>query len=439
MKLTDKIKGWMTKGAQRYSSDFADLYLSRVGGIQTYNDRDRMYVQKGYQDNPIVNSITTMVAKHGSKAGWTIKDKEGNVVKNTLLDSLMANPNTGASWGDFIQDYITQYVLTGNGFAKCDLGTRMNAGKPMNIYIIPSEETQILISNDGKGIRGYRVDFLSGDREIPASEVLHVKTPNPDYDEVGNWLYGQSPFRAARVSIQTYNKSMETGIWFLENKGAQKILFNKDKEKHLSDEVIDKLKQRFRKIGQGSKNAANLPILSGEFGVLDVSATASEALVLEQRLQAAKEICNVMNFPIQLLGLDTATYQNAKEAKKLLWENVIIPILCEIKAGLNRWLTPQFGKDIYLDFDLSDIDALQEDKLMRFKAIKESAGMITINEARIAAGAKPYAWMKEPTNIEEFREQVYVGFTQAVISDSEDVASQNNEGEPPEPKKPIDG
>ena len=144
-------------------------------------------------------------------------------------------------------------------------------------------------------------------------------------------------------------------------------------------------------------------------------------MVLEQRDYAAREICNVLNFPIQLIGLDSATYQNAKEAKKALWENVIIPILCEIRGGLNRWLAPYFGRDIMLDFDLSNIDALQEDKLMRFKAIKESAGMITINEARIAAGMKPYTWMTPPTTMDEFNEQVYVGFTQSVIEEGKDT------------------
>ena len=174
-----------------------------------------------------------------------------------------------------------------------------------------------------------------------------------------------------------------------------------------------------------AKNSANIPIIDGKLDVLDISASADEALVLEQREFAAREICNVLNFPIQLIGIDSATYQNAKEAKKALWENVIIPILCEVRAGLNRWLVPYFGKDIYLDFDISGIDALQEDKLLRFKAIKESAGMITINEARIAAGLKPYEWMKEPTTMDEFNEQVYAGFTQAVVGEVEEERAED--------------
>ena len=415
-----------TKGDQRFSRRFSDLFLSRVGGIQTYHDNSRVYVEKGYQNNPIVHAITSITAKHGSKAPWVIKSKSTDeVIDHTLLNALMDRPNTDTSWEDFIQNLITQYVLTGNGFAACDKGTGLNEGKPSSIYILPSEETQIILGDNNRSIAGYRVDFLSADTDVPATEVLHIKTPNPDFDEAGNWLYGQSPFRAARISIQTYNTSVETGLWFLDNKGAQKILFNENEEEEFSPEAIDHLKQKLRLQAQGSKNSANIPIIDGKLGVLDISASADEALVLEQREQAAREICNVLNFPVMLVGIDSATYQNAKEAKKALWENVIIPILCEVRSGLNRWLTPYFGKDIYLDFDLSAIDALQEDKLMRFKAIKESAGMITINEARVAAGIKPFEWMKEPTTMDEFRDQVYVGFTQAVVQDTEEISDVN--------------
>ena len=415
-----------TKGNQQFGKRFSDLFLSRVGGIQTYNDRSRVYVEKGYQDNPVVHAITSITAKHGSKAPWVIKSKATNeVIDHTLLNALMEKPNADTSWGDFIQNLITQYVLTGNGFATCDKGSGLNKGKPSAVFIIPSEETQIIIGENQRSIAGYRVDFLSQDTDVPATEVLHIKTPNPDYDETGNWLYGQSPFRAARVSIQTYNTSVETGLWFLDNKGSQKILFNDNEEEELSPEAVDQLKQKLRLQAQGAKNSANIPIIDGRLGVLDISASADEALVLEQREQAAREICNVLNFPVMLVGIDSATYQNAKEAKKALWENVIIPILCEVRSGLNRWLTPYFGNDIYLDFDLSDIDALQEDKLMRFKAIKESAGMITINEARIAAGIKPFEWMKKPTTMEEFNEQVYAGFTQAVVGEVEEERAED--------------
>ena len=165
-----------------------------------------------------------------------------------------------------------------------------------------------------------------------------------------------------------------------------------------------------------------------DLGVVDVSSDPMKALVLEQRHQAAIEICNVVGFPCQMLGLKDSTYQNAKEAKKLLWANIIIPELQEFRDGLNKWLAPQFG-DVYIDFKIDHIDALEEDKLMRGKSVKEFAGTCTINEARIMLGFKPFSWMSEPTSMEEFKEQMYLGFTQAVVSDQEEISNQNGSNE----------
>ena len=406
------------KSNQTFGRRLQQIFFNRAGQIQTYNDNRGLYIRRGYEDNPVVKSITRRIAIHGGNIPWVIKSKTtGEKVKAPLLQALLDSPNVNTSWGDFMQDLITQYVLTGNGFASYEKGTNLNEGKPRGLFILPSEQTQIYLTNDLKGIQDYRVDTAAAEgTAITASDVLHLKTPNPNFNNPEEYWYGQSPFKAARLSIQTYNKSMEAGYWFLDNKGMQKMIINKG-EDELSVEGRDALMQSIRGTGKGVVNNGNSPFVDGDLDVIDLSVSAEEALVLEQRDQAAKEICMVINFPVKLLDVDNATYQNGKEAKKALWESVIIPVLNEMKLGLNRWLTPHFGKDLMLDFDLSNIDALQEDKLMRFKAIKESAGMITINEARIAAGIKPYEWMTTPTNMDEFNEQVYVGFTQSVIED----------------------
>ena len=413
------------KGQTTFSNQYANLFLDRLGSVQNYKDRNRTYIDQGYQENPIVYSVTNIVAKNGSKAKWVCKDKRtGEIVENNLLKLLMERPNVDKSWMDFIQDLLTQKILTGNAFAAWDMGSGINSGKPYSVYTLPTTQMQIILGDDQKSIAGYNLDFAwSSGSFVPATDVMHIRSANPDYDETGDWLFGQSPYRAARRSIQTHNESLDSGVWFLQNKGAQKVLFNED-DMELSPEAVSQLKNKLRAQSQGSKNTANLPILDGKLGVLDVSSNPDELLVLDQRIQSAKEICNAVNFPIQLIGIESSTYQNAKEAKKALWENVIIPELCEIRAGLNRWLAPKFGDNLVLDFDLTDIDALQEDRLMRGQAIKEFAGMITINEARQMAGLQPIDSIGEVSG-----DEMYVGFTQAVVSDSEEISDINNESD----------
>ena len=405
MGLFDSFKKKGKSGPVKFSPNYAQQFLQRIGKVSSYEDDNRTYIEQGYQKNPIVYAITQTIVKNASRVRWYIKDKNGDEVSVPLLSELLYRPNVLQSWQDLVQDALTHKILEGNMFIQGEFGTGISSSKYNTIYSIPSEDIQIIATDDFRGIAGYKLDFAWAEGNIiPATDVLHLRNPNPDYDETDNWLFGQSSFRAAKNSIQAYNESLEAGVWFLENKGAQKVLTFKD-DYELSPEAADQLKSKLRSQAQGVKNNGNIPILDGEFEVIDVSSNASDLLVLEQRDKAALEICNVIGFPSQLIGLNNATYQNAKEAKKALWENCILPELDELASGLNRWLAPQFGQ-YELCFDVSGIDALQEDKLMRGKAITAFAGMVTINEARKMAGLPP---------MEEGGEEMYVGFTQAVV------------------------
>ena len=409
----DKLIG---KKKQEYSKKYSDLYLQRLGRVQNFSDRGDTYIESGYQDNPVVFSMTNIISKNGSTAKWVCKSREtGEEVENIPLKLLMANPLPDQTWEDFIQAMLTQKVLTGNAFAAVarysNSGMGELAGKPKNLFIMPSSEIQIYLGDKGNSIDQYVLDFhgnvVSPESGVSAKDVLHIKSPNPDYSIEGDFLWGQSPFRAARRSIQTFNESLETGVWLLQNRGPEGLLVNDDPELELGPEAAADLKSKIRAQAQGPKNAGNIPIVDANLKWLQISANAEDVLLLPQRIQAAKEICNVLNFPIQLIGIESNTYQNAKEAKKALWENVIIPELEEIKNGLNRFLTPEFGNDIYLDYDLHHIAALQEDK-----PITELANIATINEVRAMRGLAP---MKDGRG-----EELYVGFVQGTLADMKD-------------------
>ena len=409
------------KGNINFSPRQSKLFLEQIGVVNNYDDNLRAYIDKGYQQNPIVYSIVNMIAKDVAKAKWKCVNSKGEEVRVPLLSQLMFQPNPLQKWSDLNESLATHYLLEGNAFLTGEYGSGLNKDKFNNLYILPTEETQV-ISNNGRSITGFRVDFsFSEDTEIPASDVLWMRTANPDFDQEDNWLFGQSPFKAALSSIQIYNDAKDSLLWFQQNKGASKILLNKNEDMEFSPEAQDQLKRKLRAQAQGNTNTGNIPIIDADLASLDVSSNLKDLMLIEQMNHSAQDICNVLNFPSQFVGLKNATYQNAKEAKKAKWENCIIPMLDELQHGYNKWLTPQFG-DVWLEYDLSHIDSLQEDKLMRFKAIKEGAGMLSINEARIAAGYKPVDKLGEFSG-----EDMYLGFVQAVVSDQEEISDNNNE------------
>ena len=405
MGILDKL---FKKGAVKQEPRYARTFLQRLGLVNTYTDDSRTYIEQGYQQNPIVYAITHSIAKNASRARWYIKDKNGDEVTVPMLSNLLVQPNVRQSWGDFIQDAITHKILEGNSYVTGEFGTGINANKYNSIYIIPGENIQVIATNDHRSIRGYKVDFAWAEDEIiPATDVLHLRNPNPDFDQTDNWWYGQSSFRPATMSIQAYNESLEAGTWFLQNKGAQKILTIKD-DMPISPEAEDALKSKLRAQAQGVKNNGTIPIIDGEFDIIDVSSNASDLLVLEQRDKAAMEICNVLGFPSQLIGLNSATYQNAKEAKKALWETCIIPEMDELAAGLNRWFAPQFG-EYTICYSIDHIDAMRDDR-----PVNSYANLYTVNEVRMKLGDKPF-----PAG-DERGEEMYM-FKQGVEDESKPI------------------
>jgi HK97 family phage portal protein len=406
------------KGALEFGDRQSRLFLERIGSVNHYDADLQTYIEKGYQKNPVVFSIVNMIAKNVAKAKWCAYNSKGEKIQSPLLSQLMYKPNPLQKFSDLTEAATTHYLLEGNSFITGEYGTGINSSKFNSMYMLPTSKLQV-VSGNGRNISGFVMDNDNTVQEIPASDVMWMRAANPDFNQNDNWLFGQSPFRAALESIQIYNDAKASLLWFQQNKGAQKILINKDNEVEFSPEALDQLKNKLRKQAQGNNNTGNIPIIDANLDAIDVSSGLEALMLFEQLEQSAQDICNVLNFPSQLIGLKDSTYQNGKEAKIGLWENCVTPMLEELKNGLNAWLTPQYG-DVWLDYDVSHIDAIQEGKLLRFQAIAQSAGMVTINEARSMANLPSINKIGDFTG-----EDMYLGFTQAVVRDNEEISDAN--------------
>tara|TARA_B100000767_G_C19747033_1_gene529018 strand:+ start:376 stop:1701 length:1326 start_codon:yes stop_codon:yes gene_type:complete len=410
------------KGALEFGDRQNRLFLERIGNVNSYDADLRTYIDKGYQKNPVVYSIVNMIAKNVAKAKWCAYNSKGEKIQVPLLSQLMHKPNPLQKWSDLTEAATTHYLLEGNSFITGEFGNGLNRNKYNTLYILPTPEIQV-VSGNGRNISGFQMNGDNAQTEIPASDVLWMRAANPDFQQTNNWLFGQSPFRAALDSIKIYNDAKESLLWYQQNKGAQKILVNKDNEIEFSPEAMDQLKSKLRMQAQGNQNTGNIPVIDANLDSIDVSSGLEALMLFEQLNQSAQDICNVLNFPSQLIGLKDSTYQNGKEARLALWENCVTPMLDELKNGLNSWLAPQFG-DVWIDYDLSDVDAIQDGKLLRFQAIKEAAGMVTINEARAMANMSPVSKIGEFTG-----EDMYLGFTQAVVRDNEEISKVNGQSD----------
>ncbi len=106
-----------------------------------------------------------------------------------------------------------------------------------------------------------------------------------------------------------------------------------------------------------------------------------------------KRICMVLHTPKILVGVEEGTYDNYKEARRQLWEDWLSSQFKRLRDEMQTDLAADFGDDIELKWDFSEVPALQEERDKRWsraQAALTGAG-ITRNEFREEIGKQPVA------------------------------------------------
>ena len=65
------------------------------------------YIERGYQQNPIVYGAVNMIAKDVAKAKWRCVNSKGEEIQVPLLAQLMFRPNPLQKWSDLNEALTT--------------------------------------------------------------------------------------------------------------------------------------------------------------------------------------------------------------------------------------------------------------------------------------------------------------------------------------------
>jgi len=412
--IIDNFKQGIIKALGGTDPKYNQLMYQWLGtSIIIQDENDLTFIRDGYQRNATVYSIINLITKAATTIPFQVyeinnstsakqyksmtsgimdasamykanvlKKRAFTEVKDTPLESLLNRPNPEQSFSAFLQELIAFGKLTGNRYIygiKPDTGP--NQGKFGQLYVLPSQLVEIVSDGLLDPIAGYKIIY-NYETTVDPENICHIKDFNPDYNMAGSNLYGQSPLRAGLRVLTANNEAVTTGVKYLQNQTSRGMLV--DKEGTITQVQAQALKQNFRKQYQGADNAGDVIISSKDLSWINFGLSAADLSLIEQYNATVKDLCNIYNIPVQLLNnTDASTYNNMKEAKKAMYQNAVIPELIKIRDELNRWLVPQFGANLYLDFDFTMISEMQEevDKLV---SQLNTAWWITPNEKRDA-------------------------------------------------------
>ncbi|MFQ5482370.1 MAG: phage portal protein, partial [Nitrospinaceae bacterium] len=337
--------------------------------------------REGYTQNSVVYACIREITGAAASVPWLLyqNGKNGRVeapADHPLL-RLLARPNPFMGRFEWMEALISQLLLSGNAYAEA-AGPRH--GPPAELY--PLRPDRMTVIPDRKDwIAGYEYRVGGQTVRFSRGQIMHLKLFHP----LDDW-YGLSPLQVAALAVDKLNASDRWNTALLRNSAVPSgALVSK---KRLTDEQFDRLRNEMQTQMQGVQNARLPLLLEEDLDWKELGTTPKEMDWIEGLKFSALQIAQIYNVPPELIGLNPATYQNRKEARKALYTEVVLPALRRLAGALNVWLAPRFDAGLELDIDTDRIEALAEDRESLWRRAN-AARFLTLNEKRELLGYGP--------------------------------------------------
>ena len=309
---------------------------------------------------------------------------------NHALIRLLNNPNPFMSRGQMWGTVVMDRALAGNAYLlKARVQDGPFKGAVAELWRLRPDRVRI-IPDPKNFIAGYEYGGAGG-VTYPPQDIIHFKTRHPLSDH-----YGMPPLMAiaGRVDIDEYMRNFLQSFFERGGTGPGAILSNKQK---MTAEAKEEIRTRHRR-QYGPGNYLDLMILDNAettYTQMGLNRGLRDALPKEIDAQTEARIAMVFGIPASILGLligmESSSYANKKADREVFWKITMAPLLSDLDDVLNLRLVPDFGAIDEVLFDLSDIEALQEevDKLHERHRRDFGCGGESFEEFREAIGLDP--------------------------------------------------
>lgn len=407
-----------------FFNKFNEAFVYQWGGNSTtYDTNGETYLDKCYNLNSIVFSVVNQQSTKTASIPYyvrKIEDKkslyklsrlnkainnkptpqqrikqlvlENKAFDEDELDFPLERPNPNQNWSEFHALYKTFLALTGNVYIYmlCP-EDGINKGVPIAVYLLPSHQMKIVLKDkaDLLGIESPIKSFMliQGKQyiEFEAENVIHIKLSNPNYDESGEHLYGQSRLKAALRNVLSSNKAVDLNTKTLQNGGAFGLIHGKNSA--LTEQQAKELKDRLKEMANNPEDLSKITGVSGEVGFTRISLTTAELQPFAYLSYDEKQICNVLGWSDKLLNNDAAsTYNNINEERQRVITDNIYPDLKLLEDALNNYFLPRFKgyENTMITYDISELPEMQQDTklLVEWAVMLLDRGVLNRNEVR---------------------------------------------------------
>ncbi len=288
-------------------------------------------------------------------------------------------PNENQTYYQWIYSIVADYCITGNALI-------WNAPILGQLIHIPIEIAQLDFDRDGK-LDKYRIYQFNNEYDSPVpkliatiakGEIGHPRWPNPS-----SALWGLSPFIPGRKSILFNRYSQEYLVNFY-NKGAQPgFIFEMDQEANEKNAL--RMLKSVELAHTGRRNQRRNMVVPKGVSVKNLSYSLSDQSLIDHVNQNRETIINILQVPKHELSIAEQGSLGSEEYKTALrnfWNGPLKSIRKAIEGSLTKLLKNELGEKRYIEFDLTDVDVLQEDLDKKAETATKLKTVWTLNEIR---------------------------------------------------------
>ena len=306
------------------------------------------------------------------------------VEKHPVLD-LLRRPNDRYNCRRFGNAWAVTRLTYGDAFVYGHKEVGKNYSDPTSLYLLPGDRIKIEKGGYKAPLKSISVTGGSETVEIGKDEFFESFAFNLDDTS----FFGFSPLVAASVYLSIIDRGMKREDMTLKNGGAANIITPAKDTMGVMPKDKDEVEKEFNKTDNvGKTRALRVPI-----EVHQIGNTAVDLGLLDSHKEAVTALCFAYDIPVDLY-YGQAKYENAKEAKKALYENNAIPLANEFAADLLSFLG--LDGEFTLTVNADRIDVLKEDAA----DVLDNLGKMhaTLNELREANGydPRPEPWADQP-------------------------------------------
>jgi HK97 family phage portal protein len=368
-----------------------------------------------FNNVPEINALVSYIAQIASGIEFEhvvvqANGKEKEVKKSQYID-LINNPNQNDNGYNMLMNAYTNFFVTGNVF--------FNSLKPVGfdyttkLYLLPSNRTYPIVRGalDVYGtlpigfdmrtseITKYNLNLEGKIISIDPQQIIHIKDSSLAY--MGkDQLIGSARIGSAIKNIQSLSSMGDTINKILSKGGAlgfvKRNIKTGEEFSQMNPEEKKLIEDAFYSYGV-TESQKHIMFTDADLSFQRILSNISDFMPIDISNHEFELLCKVIGgFPAILLKSSDSTFANMKEAQKLLYNNIIIPLVNSFaQAFTNSFGLPENEK-IVPCFD--DIEALQADKKAEaesMKVVDESLRLrydndeITLNEKLGAMGLPP--------------------------------------------------